>query len=141
MNLNDIGQHIAQARKRQKLTQSSLATQLGMSRATLSGIETADVVLIVGSHVRWEAPLVNSRLRKAAKAGAKFFVVGPEWETTFPATFLGSDLSVLDKLPADVTEAFKAADKDSDGNDQDIFDYWSNISKHILSGKEAMNLL
>ena len=44
MNLNDIGQHIAQARKRQKLTQSSLATQLGMSRATLSGIEN-----VVGS--------------------------------------------------------------------------------------------
>ncbi len=46
MNLNDIGQHIAQARKRQKLTQSSLATQLGMSRATLSGIENGTVAEI-----------------------------------------------------------------------------------------------
>ena len=77
--------------------------------STLSGIETADVVLIVGSHVRWEAPLVNSRLRKAAKAGAKFFVVGPEWETTFPATFLGNDLAVLDKLPKDAADALKGA--------------------------------
>ena len=77
--------------------------------STLSGIETADVVLIVGSHVRWEAPLVNSRLRKAAKAGAKFFVVGPEWETTFPATFLGNDLAVLDKLPKDAADALTGA--------------------------------
>ena len=77
--------------------------------STLSGIETADVVLIVGSHVRWEAPLVNSRLRKAAKAGAKFFVVGPEWETTFPATFLGNDLAVLDKLPKEAADALKGA--------------------------------
>ncbi|MDP3906052.1 NADH-quinone oxidoreductase subunit NuoG [Novosphingobium sp.] len=77
--------------------------------STLSGIETADVVLIVGSHVRWEAPLVNSRLRKAAKAGAKFFVVGPEWETTYPATFLGNDLAVLDKLPKDAADALKGA--------------------------------
>jgi len=46
MNLNDIGQHIAQARKRQKLKQSSLATQLGMSRATLSGIENGTVAEI-----------------------------------------------------------------------------------------------
>ncbi|GGZ95406.1 NADH-quinone oxidoreductase subunit NuoG [Novosphingobium arvoryzae] len=79
--------------------------------STLSGIETADVVLIVGSQVRWEAPLVNSRLRKAAKAGAKFFVVGPEWETTFPATFLGNDLSVLDKLPKAAADALKGAER------------------------------
>ena len=79
--------------------------------STLAGIETADVVLIVGSQVRWEAPLVNSRLRKAAKAGAKFFVVGPEWETTFPATFLGNDLSVLDKLPKAAADALKGAER------------------------------
>ena len=79
--------------------------------STLAGIETADVVLIVGSQVRWEAPLVNSRLRKTAKAGAKFFVVGPEWETTFPATFLGSDLSVLDKLPKAAADALKGAER------------------------------
>ena len=61
--------------------------------------------------MRWEAPLVNSRLRKAAKAGAKFFVVGPEWETTFPATFLGNDLSVLDKLPKAAADALKGAER------------------------------
>ncbi len=77
--------------------------------STLSGIETADAILIVGSHVRWEAPLVNVRLRKAAKKGAKVFVVGPEWETTYPATFLGNDLAVLDKLPTAVGDAFKTA--------------------------------
>ncbi|MFZ1741731.1 MAG: NADH-quinone oxidoreductase subunit NuoG [Pontixanthobacter sp.] len=79
--------------------------------STLAGIETADAILIVGSHVRWEAPLVNVRLRKAAKAGAKMFVVGPEWETTFPATFLGEDLSVLSKLPKAAADAFKGAER------------------------------
>ncbi|PLK25804.1 NADH-quinone oxidoreductase subunit NuoG [Novosphingobium sp. TH158] len=77
--------------------------------STFSGIETADAILIVGSHVRWEAPLVMTRIRKAAKNGAKIFVVGPEWETTVPATFLGNDLSVLDKLPKAAEEVFKAA--------------------------------
>ena len=77
--------------------------------STFNGIETADAILIVGSHVRWEAALLNARLRKAVKAGAKVFVVGPEWETTYPATFLGSDLAVLGKLPADATEAFANA--------------------------------
>ncbi len=79
--------------------------------STLAGIETADAILIVGSHVRWEAPLVNVRLRKAAKRGAKVFIVGPEWETTYPATFLGEDLGVLSKLPKDVADAFKGAER------------------------------
>ncbi|MFN4112342.1 MAG: NADH-quinone oxidoreductase subunit NuoG [Sphingomonadaceae bacterium] len=79
--------------------------------STFAGIETADAILIVGSHVRWEAPLVNVRLRKAVKRGAKVFIVGPEWEPTYPATFLGNDLSVLGKLPKDVVDAFKGAER------------------------------
>jgi NADH-quinone oxidoreductase subunit G len=79
--------------------------------STLSGIETADAIMIVGSHVRWEAPLVNVRLRKAAKRGAKVFVVGPQWETTFPAEFLGDDAAVLHDLPGHVTEAFAKAQR------------------------------
>ncbi len=76
-----------------------------------AGIETADVVLIVGSNLRWEAPLVNVRIRKAVKQGAKVFIVGPEWETTYPVTFLGNDLAVLDKLPKDAADALKAAQR------------------------------
>ncbi|MES2698601.1 MAG: NADH-quinone oxidoreductase subunit NuoG [Pseudomonadota bacterium] len=79
--------------------------------STFSGIETADAVLIIGSHVRWEAPLVNVRLRKAAKKGAKIFVVGPEWETTYPTTFLGEDLSVLGNLPKAATDALTNAER------------------------------
>jgi len=76
---------------------------------TLTGIENADAVLIVGSHIRSEAPLLNARLRKAVKRGAKVFVVGPEYDLTYKAEFLGTDLSVLSSLPASVTEAFGAA--------------------------------
>ncbi len=78
----------------------------------LAGIEEADAVLVIGSHVRWEAPLLNVRLRKAAaRKGAKVFFVGPEFETTYPATFLGDDLSVLSKLPAEVAEAMASAQR------------------------------
>ncbi|WP_435417500.1 NADH-quinone oxidoreductase subunit NuoG [Parerythrobacter aurantius] len=79
--------------------------------STLAGIETADAILIVGSHVRWEAPLVNVRIRKAIKRGAKVHIIGPEWDPTYPATFLGSDLSLLSKLPKDLTDAFMAAER------------------------------
>jgi NADH-quinone oxidoreductase subunit G len=79
--------------------------------STFSGIETADCILIVGSHIRWEAALVNARIRKAVKHGAKVFVVGPEWETTYPAEFLGESLSVLNRAPKSLGDAMKAAER------------------------------
>jgi NADH-quinone oxidoreductase subunit G len=66
---------------------------------------------VIGSHIRWEAPLVNVRLRKAAKRGAKVFIVGPHWETTYPAEFLGDDAAVLGKLPAHVGDAMAKAER------------------------------
>ena len=77
----------------------------------LAGIETADAILIVGSHIRWEAPLVNVRLRKAVKRGAKVFIIGPAWDTTFTAEFIGEDVAILGALPAHVGEAMTAAQR------------------------------
>jgi NADH-quinone oxidoreductase subunit G len=77
----------------------------------LAGIETADAILIVGSNVRWEAPMVNVRIRKAVKHGAKVFLIGPEWETTFGGEFLGEDLSALGKLPDHVANALTKAER------------------------------
>ena len=76
---------------------------------TLAGIETADAVLIIGSQIRNEAPLVNTRLRKAAKNGARVFIIGPVWDTTYPAEVLGEDAALVNNLPAHVTEALAAA--------------------------------
>jgi NADH-quinone oxidoreductase subunit G len=78
---------------------------------TIAGIETADVILLVGSNVRWEAPLVNTRIRKAIKKGARVFAIGEEIDLTYPVTWLGNDLGLLGKLPAEVTDAFKAAQR------------------------------
>ncbi len=79
--------------------------------STFAGIEEADAILIVGSHIRWEAPLVNVRLRKAVKRGAKVFIVGPHWEPTYPAEFLGDDAAVLHDLPGHVAEAMQKAQR------------------------------
>jgi NADH-quinone oxidoreductase subunit G len=47
---------------------------LGM---TLSDLEQADAILLVGSNVRKEQPLVNHRIRKAALRGANVMAVNP----------------------------------------------------------------
>ncbi|MCC6828759.1 MAG: molybdopterin-dependent oxidoreductase, partial [Novosphingobium sp.] len=79
--------------------------------STFAGIETADAILIVGSDVRREAPVVNVRLRKAVKRGARVFLVGPEWETTFSGEFIGEDVAVLGNLPAHVADALTKAER------------------------------
>jgi NADH-quinone oxidoreductase subunit G len=76
---------------------------------TIAGVEDADAILLIGSNLRWEAPLVNTRVRKAIKKGAKVFAVGPAVDLTYKATWLGNDLGVLGKLPQSVTEAFDNA--------------------------------
>jgi NADH-quinone oxidoreductase subunit G len=78
---------------------------------TIAGIETADVILLVGTNLRWEAPLVNTRVRKAIKRGAKVFAIGPETDLTYKAHWLGSDTALLAKLPKDLADAFGAAER------------------------------
>ena len=65
----------------------------------IAELENADAILLVGSNPRWEAPLVNTRLRKAARKGAKVFAIGPVADLAFPITWLGDDLKLLGKLP------------------------------------------
>ena len=76
---------------------------------TIAGTETADVILLVGTNLRWEAPLVNTRVRKAIKKGAKLFAVGPEVDLTYKAEWLGDDLAVLGALPEGVAQALARA--------------------------------
>ena len=76
-------------------------TSLGAVRfnTPIAELENADAILLVGANVRWEAPLVNTRLRKAVRRGAKVFGIGPEVDLGYPVEWLGDDLSLLGKLP------------------------------------------
>src|SRR3982751_4745448 len=77
--------------------------------STIAGIETADVVLLVGSNIRWEAPLIATRVRKVARKGGKVFAIGPEIDLGMTVEWLGNDLKLLGKLPKEVRDAFAAA--------------------------------
>jgi NADH-quinone oxidoreductase subunit G len=66
---------------------------------TIAGIEKADVCLLVGTNPRWEASLVNARLRKRYLQG-NFHVgaIGPALELTFPVEMLGIGGEALDAV-------------------------------------------
>jgi NADH-quinone oxidoreductase subunit G len=78
---------------------------------TIAGIETADAILLVGTNPRWEASLVNTRIRKAVRAGAKVFAIGPEVDLAYPVEWLGDDLALLAGLPQAADEALTGAQR------------------------------
>ena len=63
---------------------------------TIAGIEKADLCLLVGTNPRWEAPLVNARLRKRYREGGfAVAAIGPALDLSFPVEMLGEDGAVL----------------------------------------------
>ena len=70
---------------------------------TIEGIEEADAILIVGSNPRLEAPLVNTRIRKAySNGGTRIAMIGEAVDLTYPAEQIG-------ETPADITALMNSA--------------------------------
>ena len=69
--------------------------------STIAGIEQADVVLLVGANPRFEAPLINTRLRKRWYSGKlKVGVIGERADLTYPYDYLGAGAESLAELEA-----------------------------------------
>jgi NADH-quinone oxidoreductase subunit G len=75
---------------------------------TIAGIEEADAILIVGANPRWEAPLVNARIRKRfLQTGLPVGVVGEAVDLTYETQYLGAGPESL----AEIAEGKGAFDK------------------------------
>ena len=66
---------------------------------TIAGIDKADACLLVGTNPRWEAPIVNTRLRKRWRAGGfKIGRIGAVHPLTYPVEELGAGPETLAAL-------------------------------------------
>lgn len=66
---------------------------------TISGIEDADAILIVGSNPRIEASLVNVRIRKRWRAAPPpIALIGEHADLTYPYEYLGAGPETLSEL-------------------------------------------
>ena len=81
--------------------------------STIEGVESSDAILIIGSNPRLEAPLVNTRIRKAVMDnGADVAIIGESADLTYPAEHLGTtpaEISGFADLKSKFVKAFKAA--------------------------------
>ena len=89
------------------------ARQSYLFNSTIDGIESADAVLIIGSNPRLEAPLVNTRLRKAWIAGGMDIgVIGEAGDFTYEYDHIGTsptDIPALIKETKGFAKKLKSA--------------------------------
>ena len=65
----------------------------------IAGVEESDVILLVGTNLRWEAPLVNSRIRKQwLRGGYPVAVVGQQHDLTYDYDYLGAGPDTLNEI-------------------------------------------
>ncbi|GAB5469039.1 MAG: NADH-quinone oxidoreductase subunit NuoG [Rhodospirillales bacterium] len=81
----------------------------------IAGIEEADAVLLIGTNPRWEAPLINARLRKRSLHGdLPVAMIGPRPDLTIPYSYLGAGPESLAELAAgkgDFAEVLSRAER------------------------------
>jgi NADH-quinone oxidoreductase subunit G len=78
----------------------------------IAGVEAADAILLVGTNPRWEAPVLNARIRKAWLASPlKIANIGPVVDLTYPVEQLGKGIAALEAI-ANGSHAFAQVLKD-----------------------------
>ena len=65
---------------------------------TISKIDEADFILLVGANPRLEATIISSRIRKAVKSGCKVFSIGDPGDQHYKFKVIGNNISILDDL-------------------------------------------
>ncbi|MGH1368826.1 MAG: NADH-quinone oxidoreductase subunit NuoG [Maritimibacter sp.] len=68
--------------------------------ATIEDIDDAQMIQLIGTNPRVEAPVLNARLRKAWINGANIGLVGEEVDLTYDYAYVGGDRAALEALLA-----------------------------------------
>jgi len=97
----------------------------------MAAIDTSDAILLVGSHIRHEAPLLGQRVRKAWRRGAEISALNPvDWNLNFSLknTLITAPQNMVSELAAiakavsgltakELPEALQAAVKNAEAGD------------------------
>jgi NADH dehydrogenase (ubiquinone) Fe-S protein 1 len=75
--------------------------------STLKGVDSADLIVLIGTNPRKEAPVLNARIRAAVIAGTPVALVGAEEDLTYAYEHLGDSADALDTLVKPSSEMLK----------------------------------
>ncbi len=66
--------------------------------ATIADIDSAEMIQLIGTNPRGEAPVLNARIRAAWARGANIGLIGDEADLTYEYTHMGNTVADLEKL-------------------------------------------
>ena len=70
-----------------------------LMNSKITGIEEADVLLLVGTNPKIESPLLNSRILRATRRNnLKVFLIGPPNDLLYNYVHLGNNASILEEI-------------------------------------------
>ncbi len=75
-----------------------------VGNARIEDVDTAKVILLIGTNPRDEAPVLNARIRKAWTMGARIGLIGAKADLTYDHKHMGTDRAALADLVGRVTQ-------------------------------------
>ena len=101
---------------------------------TISSIEECDSILIIGSQPRYEAALLDARIRKAWLAkGVKISRIGGGDSSSYPIEELGNDIDIIDQI----YKGKHSYNKILDSSSKPLF----IIGENVLNRKDGSGIL
>ncbi len=77
----------------------NIPRQSYLFNSAIAGVDAADALLLIGTNPRWEAPVLNARIRKAWLSGKiRIANVGAPYDLTYPAEQLGQTADALEQI-------------------------------------------
>lgn len=129
------------------LYSNSIAKYLPKSKkaifnSKISGIDDADLFLIVGCNIRTISPVLNSRIRQnIANRGTPAYLIGGKYDLTYPYNHLGNDISTLNQIIQNdhpICEKLKEAKKPMIIIGQEIFEYSEELANYVLESTNEL---
>ncbi|MAV82617.1 MAG: NADH-quinone oxidoreductase subunit G [Pelagibacteraceae bacterium] len=118
--------------------------------SSISEIENSDLIILIGTNPKFEAPIINYKILKSYNSGFEIFNIGEDINLNYPTNYLGKDLNSL-KDPV-LLKKIKSARKPmvivgsaftsfcSETDLTSLFSF-SNVNKIITKEKNDLNFL
>ena len=110
--LKSLGSSAVDCRQDGSVSSSGTGRSSYIFNPTIAGIEDADALLIIGSNPRFEAAVMNARIRKRERQGNfPIGLIGDKLDLRYPYTYLGAGSDTLSQLLDGKNEFFEVLKK------------------------------
>lgn len=112
MLLKSLGSEAVDCRQDGSVPSTETGRSTYIFNPTIAGIEAADALLIIGSNPRFEAAVMNARIRKRERKGNfPIGLIGEKVDLRYPYTYLGAGSDTLSQLLDGKNEFFEILKK------------------------------